>query len=446
MNDPAWKVTVRDLGPIASGSVTLAPLTVFVGPNNAGKSYMASLLWTIMAGPPRPPILGWLKPDPGSQAAERAWDLARKVRHGEVTVIGEEQWRTLVLWMNDWMKREGEAAFRASLSHPDLNVGSIDVEVTDLPRAVRVKVFETSDPAGSTPPPIAGLPASFRVEDRVDEVRFFAHNLAGKEDQGIIAAILTDLAGRLAPRYGNPLYIPAARTGLMLAWKDLVAGRLEMTRREAADASTLPGTIRRFLSRLVHTDAQPGSRTFEIARFIEEHILEGNVSKSDLGELLYSPHRINTPLPLRLTSSLVTEIAPFVALLKAGVPERCIVFEEPEAHLHLSAQRALARALIRLVNDGKAVLVTTHSDTFLQQINILMQLHGHPDRDALAKEFGYEQADILDPAKARGYSFDRIDGRTRISELRKNPEGFVEPLMNAQIDELTSEVIRMEQA
>jgi hypothetical protein len=92
------------------------------------------------------------------------------------------------------------------------------------------------------------------------------------------------------------------------------------------------------------------------------------------------------------------------------------------------------------------VLITTHSDTFLQQINILMQLHDHPDRNAMAAELGYEPTDMLDPVRARGYSFNVDGGRTTISELAKSEEGFVEPLMNTEIDELTCEVIRMEQA
>src|SRR6202021_1184922 len=34
-----------------------------------------------------------------------------------------------------------------------------------------------------------------------------------------------------------------------------------------------------------------------------------------------------------------------------------------------------------LVNSGVQVVLTTHSDTLLQQLNILMHLHGHPRRE-----------------------------------------------------------------
>lgn len=40
-------IEVSNFGGIAEGSVKLAPLTILVGKNNSGKSYMASLLWAV---------------------------------------------------------------------------------------------------------------------------------------------------------------------------------------------------------------------------------------------------------------------------------------------------------------------------------------------------------------------------------------------------------------
>ncbi|HUA62535.1 MAG TPA: hypothetical protein VML19_27510, partial [Verrucomicrobiae bacterium] len=44
---------VKEFGPIAEGSVTLRPLTIFVGPNNTGKSYLAMLAYAMMRSLPR---------------------------------------------------------------------------------------------------------------------------------------------------------------------------------------------------------------------------------------------------------------------------------------------------------------------------------------------------------------------------------------------------------
>jgi predicted ATPase len=38
------EVEVENFGPISSGRVRLKPLTIFIGPNNSGKSYTAMLI------------------------------------------------------------------------------------------------------------------------------------------------------------------------------------------------------------------------------------------------------------------------------------------------------------------------------------------------------------------------------------------------------------------
>ena len=38
-------IGVKDFGPIVKGEVQLRPLTIFVGPNNAGKSYLSMLIY-----------------------------------------------------------------------------------------------------------------------------------------------------------------------------------------------------------------------------------------------------------------------------------------------------------------------------------------------------------------------------------------------------------------
>ena len=41
------ELTVTNFGPIAEAKVELRPLTVFVGPSNTGKSYMAGLIYAM---------------------------------------------------------------------------------------------------------------------------------------------------------------------------------------------------------------------------------------------------------------------------------------------------------------------------------------------------------------------------------------------------------------
>lgn len=42
-----WKLKVSGYGKIGNAEIEVAPLTLFVGDNNSGKSYLMSLLWGI---------------------------------------------------------------------------------------------------------------------------------------------------------------------------------------------------------------------------------------------------------------------------------------------------------------------------------------------------------------------------------------------------------------
>ena len=53
-------ISVKNFGPIAEGSVDLKPLTIFVGPSNTGKSYMATAVYAVMRaveGRPQVPFI-----------------------------------------------------------------------------------------------------------------------------------------------------------------------------------------------------------------------------------------------------------------------------------------------------------------------------------------------------------------------------------------------------
>ncbi|MCI8790709.1 MAG: ATP-binding protein [Lachnospiraceae bacterium] len=46
-----WRLKVSGYGKIESAEIETAPLTLFVGDNNSGKSYLMSLLWAEPFGP-----------------------------------------------------------------------------------------------------------------------------------------------------------------------------------------------------------------------------------------------------------------------------------------------------------------------------------------------------------------------------------------------------------
>ena len=76
---------------------------------------------------------------------------------------------------------------------------------------------------------------------------------------------------------------------------------------------------------------------------------------------------------MQQSSSMISEIAPIVITLRYLVnPNDLLIIEEPEAHLHPSAQIALVQCLVKLISCGVKVFITTHSDWILRAVHNLV--------------------------------------------------------------------------
>lgn len=83
-----------------------------------------------------------------------------------------------------------------------------------------------------------------------------------------------------------------------------------------------------------------------------------------------------------------------------------IMIDEPEMNLHPSSQRILARWIVMLVNAGVRVMVTTHSDYFIKELNILIMLNARKKhsyiKDIMKKE-SILSTMLLSPKKIKVY-------------------------------------------
>lgn len=99
-----------------------------------------------------------------------------------------------------------------------------------------------------------------------------------------------------------------------------------------------------------------------------------------------------------------------------------MIIEEPEAHLHPAAQIVLARAFARLVTGGANLLITTHSDYFLQQIdNCILTARLSP---RARRENGYANEEAIDPDRVAAYLFEgqAAARSTRVHKLELTPD------------------------
>jgi len=103
-----------------------------------------------------------------------------------------------------------------------------------------------------------------------------------------------------------------------------------------------------------------------------------------------------------------------------GVGDTLIV-EEPEAHLHPKSQVPLARHLVGLVRRGMRVILSTHSDFLLEQLDIFVKL-GSLTPPKRARR-GYGKGDYVLDDEIAPYAFARsAKGGHTISELEHSAD------------------------
>jgi hypothetical protein len=429
-----WKFVTENIGKVSRAEISMAPLVLLVGKNNTGKSYIATLLWALSN------VLPLIRHD---DARERRPDwcktfIEKTVRQETVEVhVTEPLANELIDYFNRELAQNGRGLLRDVFAYDGFERTSVRVEAdrpfspftatadTDKEHAlIRFGIRESSDPRVR----VARL---FRISNEL----IFGNSL-------IAELIYRVLFGRHNRR--PILYIPAARTGLMLSLGVMITQSLGG---DSSPTSGLPRPLRDFIQRLTVQPSPSEHPRESIATWLQNQILHGKIERSvgEVPSFTYTPENTSMTVPLHAASSMITELAPFLVLLKQSSAVRQIIFEEPEAHLHLSAQRSMARALARLINLGVSVLVTSHSDTFIQQINNLMHLYSHPQKSDLMKNLGYEDADLINPADAKAYEFSERGDKTDVSEVKKEVEGFVVPSLNETLAKLANETITLQE-
>jgi AAA ATPase domain len=434
-----WKFEAKHLGKVRSAEISRSKLVILVGRNNTGKSYVATLAWAISN-------INILLRKEGAEQRRPQWFAAFTAtldtqQTAEIR-IDQAKADSLIAYLNNEFERNGSSFLQEIFAYDGFSGTTVRVsaETPFTPFLARIAKPEATEPgripvAIGTIAHVDGRP-TYRVRIPLPARLKDPERRIG--DRLFLELIRRTLFGMEERYQRRAVYIPAARTGLMLAFRALVAQLFE-------DPSTLslPRPLVEFLRNLSFRSSVPPEQT-ALGTWLEKEVTFGSIdaTEDEVPTFLYHPSNTNLALPLHAASSMITELAPFLLLMR-DIPPGQIIFEEPEAHLHLSAQRSMARALARLMNSGVRVLVTTHSDTFMQQINNLMNLHSHPNRESLLAELGYDANDLIDPTEAKAYEFVAELDHTRVVELEKAAEGFIVPSLNDTLANLAQETISL---
>ena len=450
-----WRLTAEGFGKIKHAEIELAPMTLFVGDNNSGKSYLLSLAWAIHALSKELlfsiPQIRKLKSDAYWEIEQFFVEMLDQVEKnesasGQIEEISE-QIQTVVNQLLD--KRKGDLI--KNLFNSDC-VGITRLTLT-MPSGLQGEIVFKKEQE------------KLIVKYQGNEMSFInlwvddGGNGSQRRDGAFAWAYLSMLILQLLDldgddvEAGSMVYLPAARTGFMLT-KDIInkfARRstydIEFITDEKEKAQPFSRPIIEFLDVINElSEEQDGNKqNQEVVSFIQNDMIQGNVEIGALAgkELTYLPSGQNARYPFRATSAVVTELAPLLLLLEHRAKLDGLFYEEPEMCLHPALQKRMGQVLIKMVNAGMRVTATTHSDIILQHINNMVQLKHAGKRP---KDFGYHDTDIIAGNKIRVYQFlNCADGTTEVKQLPCGENGFAIPTFNHALDDLMNEVIRIQE-
>ncbi len=470
------ELEVKDFGPIVEAKVDLRPFTVFVGPSNTGKSYLAILIYALHrffgGNQWRPPGL------------DGPW------RYGKLMEIIEESLekagRTIPVDGFDWMfEGESDSSKITHITVPEKVIEAIreglaqqaDSIVEEIQRcfgageinalvresrlsSARIRFRAPGDRAMAAPEceltigtsaPV--LKAIFRQGAQIsimgDDLQQARKALREWENQNsnpsfesdpefqidwehhLFSQFMRQLSIIMCQNFFShqlnfPIYyLPADRTGVMHAHATVVSaviqGASRVGLRQAEPAPALSGVLADFLDRLIllgRPGLPGGGRRPDRGAGIADAILDGDVrvergAVTGYPGFFYRPRGWKRDLPLMNASSMVSELAPVVLFLRHQVaPGDLLIVEEPESHLHPAKQVEFTRELARLVQAGVRVLITTHSEWILEELANIVQRSGLSEDDRKALPNG-EVA--LRPDQVGAWLF----------EPRKRPKGSV---------------------
>ncbi len=483
------ELSVTNFGPIAEGRIELRPMTVFVGPSNTGKSYMAALLYALQRS-----FGGRVNNDdlfslPNQIHRRRLMETLQKLNVSDKEVVFISHWLRETIahleqpsesspsllkmqerisklvqsviekseYMVDHLERELSRCFGVQTTgqlvlYPSEGESSLTISRKFSAKTRSATGFHFGfnlTPNGpnfeATFPVLDPLLATDDLEGMLNPWRWlstqFQHGEEHRRESAFVAIsnlAVDSIFAAVEPLDSFAYYLPADRGGILHAHpvlvRAMISGASRTSFRTDSHGKSISGVLADFLEQLVALSSASqlvGGKCEKLARSIESRILRGAVrvedSEIEYPSIVYTPNGWERDLPALNASSMVSELAPVVLYLRHLVqPGNLLIIEEPEAHLHPEMQAKFTRFLVAAVQSGIRILITTHSEWILEELANLVRLTELP----FENRDGIEDPEIaLSPEQLGAWFFEpsKDAGGSVIREISLDEESATFP-------------------
>ena len=417
------KFRFKRIGPVKEAELELGDLTVIAGHNNTGKTYLVYTLYGFLAlwdsalTDVEDVLMGGVLEQLTTGIGE-----GRQVRHNvNMSALSRERSLVSKLVALDFSKATLSNVFSSPKSAFD--GASIDVGLSDdFPMDERVLKLSTD----------AGDVFSLHFDGR--EIKLTKERIVKRSRETSVVSgdnwhILHLYLHFLLPELSlKPFVLSAERFGISLFYKELdfTKNRLvdflqqlrdEKDRERYSPFLLIDHTTSRYAlpikdnidyTRSISDHQKDKSEVFEDKLFDDiKEMMEGYFRSTGDDIQFRSKARKDRSftIPLHRASSSARGLSDLYFFLRhVAKKNHLLIIDEPESHLDTANQILLARLLARCVRAGLKVLITTHSDYLIKEINNLIMLsRPFAGKNDVVKKLRYREDDFLAPESVRAY-------------------------------------------
>ena len=422
----------KNLGPIEEAELELGDLTIIAGRNNTGKTYMVYALYGYLKT--------WRELRPLKLAdslidnALKAVSLTLEELTSRVLAEGRASWKVerealskervqVIRELNRKYSKEVLADVFNS-SYDTFERASIEAELSNFPEKHRFSIEVGSGTVISMEFDDGEIVLSYSFSLSETDLAVEHLRLAG----WISSFYLFFLVRSISELGYVPFILSAERFGISLFYKELdfTKNRLvdllqkigdDKSRESLSPFDLIEGTTSRYslpikdnidFTRDLSNIQKERSDIVESKPFDDiKDMMEGYYRSTDDEVRFISKARKarSFNIPLHRTSSSVRGLSDLYFFLRhICKKDQLLIIDEPESHLDTANQIEFARLMARLVRAGVKVLITTHSDYIIKEINNLIMLSRSFDsKSELVKKLKYKKQDFLPPESIRAY-------------------------------------------
>lgn len=394
-------IDIEKLGPIQNAAIELAPVMIFTGASNLGKSYVNFLTYYVFNLFSSKRLEGFLS----SKLTEEIED---KDSFSFSFTVNE---------LEEWMGTDVRSFFVYLLNYPNV---PCDVHF----RFDNHCAFSISIKEEAMPKVMDGefKPTSITVNGKEKYLVFRRANTI----EAIVQPIATILRRTLLDiDIKHAFLLPPGRASLL---NESFTNQKNSSKTGMYDIFLNDFDYINFLrmkkvSETLSNKSQNGRLNGNIEQTIVR-MIDGTLESNKDGIFLKLDEQ--TEVPLSATASSIKELSPLLLWVQTGtIEEDSMCIEEPEAHAHPNMQYDIADLLAVCMMKGTLMQITTHSDYLLARLNQLIRLHDLKQTDenrfeTICTDKGIDKNLTLDKNLINAYYFykDNVTHQVKIEKQK----------------------------